>query len=381
MQARRGHTSPRTTARYTHLTPLTLDVVPAPITALMADRCAFWSTRMPEVADVWRRDGPEDLDRCGQDLRPRHRRALEALLACRTEVWGGQLWHGEPGGQAHSVYHSCRHRRGPQCPRLDTDAWLAARRQERLPVPYCHVVFPGPHARGERIRRHQTDLDDLMLRAAAPARITRAADPHDVGSLIGGLWVLHTWSRTLAYHPHGHCLVPAGGVSADRTAWRPARPSSLGPVHALSTRFRGLCLALGRQERPDRTRPELVWTNRWVVYGTPTVQGTAPVLRYWGRYVYRLALPTNRLRSGADGQVGFRSQDAQDSRGKTMTLPAQEVSRRFRPHVWPPGCHQVRYYGLWSPVPRSLRRQLQLWLAGHAPAPPPASPAFVGYCG
>jgi integrase/recombinase XerD len=32
-----GHQSPRTTARYTHLTPPTLDVVHATITALMAD--------------------------------------------------------------------------------------------------------------------------------------------------------------------------------------------------------------------------------------------------------------------------------------------------------------------------------------------------------
>jgi site-specific recombinase XerD len=32
-----GHKSPRTTARYTHLTPPTLDMVHATITALMAD--------------------------------------------------------------------------------------------------------------------------------------------------------------------------------------------------------------------------------------------------------------------------------------------------------------------------------------------------------
>ena len=37
IQARLGHRSPRTTARDTHLTPPTLDVVHATITALMAD--------------------------------------------------------------------------------------------------------------------------------------------------------------------------------------------------------------------------------------------------------------------------------------------------------------------------------------------------------
>ena len=63
---------------------------------------------------------------------------------------------------------------------------------------------------------------DILLRAAARALITLATDPHYVGGLIGVLCVLHTWTRTLAYHPHVHGLVPAGGVSADRTQWRSA---------------------------------------------------------------------------------------------------------------------------------------------------------------
>jgi hypothetical protein len=58
-----------------------------------------------------------------------------------------------------------------------------------------------------------------------------------------------------------------------------------------------------------------------------------------------------------------------------MTWPALEFIRRFLHHVLPEGCHQVRYYGLWSPLHRSLLHQLQLWLARHAPGPPPASPA------
>jgi Transposase zinc-binding domain len=96
------------------------------------------------VADVCRRYGPEDWDRCGQDLLPRHRRAIAALLACRTDALGGQLLPGDHWGQAHYVYHSCRNRRGPTCHRLETEAWLAARRQERLPVPDFHVVFTVP---------------------------------------------------------------------------------------------------------------------------------------------------------------------------------------------------------------------------------------------
>jgi len=99
-----------------------------------------------------------------------------------------------------------------------------------------------------------------------------------VGGRLGLVWVLHTWTRTLAYHPHVHGLVPAGGVSADRTAWRPARTSDRVPVPALAKLLRGWCLALVRQERPDLTLPESAWTQGWVVYCQPTGQGAEHVL-------------------------------------------------------------------------------------------------------
>jgi hypothetical protein len=321
-----------------------------------------------------RRYGREYLDRFAPDLLPSHRRAIADLLACRTEVLGGQLLRCEHCGQEHYVYHSCRNRSCPKCHRLDTEAWLADRRRELLPVPYFHVVFTVPHELGEVVRRHQQDLYGILIRAAAQALITLAADPHYVGGLIGVLCVLHTWPRTLAYPPHVHCLVPAGGVSADRAEWRPARPSSLVPVHALSKLFRGLFRVLVQQERPDLPMPESVWTKGWVVYGKPAVQGAAPVLQYLGRYIHRIALTNSRILAIEDGHVCFRYQDAQDQRWKTMTLPAQECIRRLLQHVLPQGFHKVRYYGLWSPVHRPLLHQLQLCLAKHAAAPPPSTP-------
>src|SRR5882724_11737808 len=290
---------------------------------------------MPEVADVWRRDGPDDQERFGADLLPSHRRAMDALIHCRTEALGGQLLRCARCGQEHYVYHSCRHRRCPTCHHQDTEAWLEARRLELLPVPYFHVVLTLPQELRALVRRNQKDLSDILLRAAAPALIKLAADPHDVGGLIGVLCVLHTWTRALIYHPHVHCLVPAGGLSADRTEWRPARQTYLVPVHALSKLFRGLFLDLVRQERPDLTRPEAVWTTGWGGYGKPTVQGAAKVRNDLGRYVHRLALTKSRMVSIEDGYVCFRSQDTQSHGWHTMTRPAQAFMRRFLPHVLP----------------------------------------------
>jgi hypothetical protein len=66
-----------------------------------------------------------------------------------------------------------------------------------------------------------------------------ASDRTWVGGTLGILAVLHTWSRTLEYHPHAHLLVTAGGLSSDATAWiKPAHPRFLGPGYMLARIFR-----------------------------------------------------------------------------------------------------------------------------------------------
>src|SRR2546430_9751151 len=99
---------------------------------------------MPEVADVLRRDGPDNQERFGADLLPSHCRAMDAIIHGRRAAVGGQLWPCERCGQEHDVYHACRNRRCPTCHHQDTEAWLEARRLERLPVPYFHVVLTLP---------------------------------------------------------------------------------------------------------------------------------------------------------------------------------------------------------------------------------------------
>ena len=113
---------------------------------------------MPEVADILRRYGRDDLDRCGEQRRPRHRRAMADRVHGRTDALGGHLLPCDHCGQEpYYVYHSCRHRSCPKCHGHETEAWLAERRQERLPVPYVHVVFTLPQELRQLVRQHQND--------------------------------------------------------------------------------------------------------------------------------------------------------------------------------------------------------------------------------
>ena len=317
---------------------------------------------MLEVADVFRRHGGDYARKFGHAMPPSHRRALEDIVQCRTEALGGQVFRCDHCGREQYAYHSCRNRSCPKCHTKDTEDWLEERRGELLPVPYFHLVFTLPAELRAPARRHQKTVYALLMRAAARALIKLVRDPRHVGGLTGVLCVLHTWTRALAYHPHVHCLVPAGGVSPTGDAWLAACEYYLVPVKALSRLFRGMVRDLMARELPDLQVPASVWRADWVVYCEPALQGTDKVLGYLGRYVHRIAITNSRILAIEDGQVTFRYKDSRQRRWKTMTLRAEEFIRRFLQHVLPAGFHKVRYYGLWSPTHRERLDQVRLQL-------------------
>lgn len=192
------------------------------------------------------------------------------------------------------------------------------------------------------------------MHAAALSLAKLASDPRYVGGKIGVLLVLHTWTRALIYHPHVHCLVPAGGLSHDDTSWLSPPRGFLVPVTALSRIFRAKFMALARRSLPHVSFPESVWRIEWVVYGKPSIQGTERVLQYLARYVHRIAITNNRILSVDDSQVTFRYKDSREKGWKTMSLPVMELIRRFLQHVLPRSFHKVRYYGILAPCNRHL---------------------------
>jgi hypothetical protein len=327
-----------------------------------------------EVADILRRYGGDYLAASGGALSSSQRRAIQDILRCRTPALGGHVFQCTQCGHQQYAYHSCRNRNCPKCHGKDTADWLTQRRNELLPVPYFHVVFTLPPGLRAVVRRFQKPLYALLMKAAAEALLKLAADPHYVGGLIGIMAVLHTWTRTLTYHPHVHCLVPAGGVSPDRE-WRPARKNYLVPVKALSKLFRGIFRDLLKKRMPHLPVPPSVWTTEWVVYSKPSAQGVDTVLNYLGRYVHRVAISNSRILAIEGGQVSFRYQQCGHTEWKTLTLTATEFIRRFLQHVLPAGLHKVRYYGLWAPSNRRLLRQVQMVLAPDEAEATPSDPS------
>jgi hypothetical protein len=308
---------------------------------------------------------------------PSHVRALDAIARCRTPAMGGHLAECASCGCQHLVYHSCRHRACAQCGRDATVKWIARQQKLLLPVTYFHVVFTLPAELRSIVRRHQRALLGALFHASFTSLACMCADPRFLGARIGALAVLHTWTRTLEWHPHVHMLVPGGGLAPDDRTWIrvPARRKRfLVPVRALAKLFRGRFLALARRALPDVELPQIPWGKNWVVFAKAAAQGPEQVIGYLGRYVHRTAITDKAIVACDDSTVAFSYRDSRDGRRKSMNLRAHEFLRRFLQHVPAKGAHRIRSFGLLHPSQRPTLRRLQLLLAPAAPDALPCAP-------
>ena len=333
---------------------------------------------MLELADIVRAAGPAYLAAHAGALLPSQRRALADISQCRTAALGGSLYRCDDCGALDYRYHSCRNRHCPKCQADRAQQWLERVRARLLPCEYYLLTFTLPAQLRAVARRHQRPVYAALLREAAASVLTVAEDRAWVGGTPGILAVLHTWSRTLDYHPHVHLLVTAGGLTADGAAWiRPAHPRFLLPGYVLSSIFRAKMRDALRRAGVAAAIDARVWHRRWTVHVEGIGTGEHASL-YLARYVYRVALTNGRLERFAEGRVTFQYTHARTHTTRSLTVPVEDFLTRFLHHVLPRGFTKVRWYGLLSAGRRAdLERARTLLAARHPliqdPSPSPTS--------
>ena len=327
---------------------------------------------MLPLAEVLRRHWPAYERKFRARLLPSHRRAVAAILSCRTPALGGQLYRCDCGQQLFA-YHSCNHRACPQCGHADASQWLARQRQRLLPVPYYLVTFTVPEQLRQIIRAHPKELYGALFRESAHTLTDVALSK--LGIELGFIGVLHTWTRQLIYHPHIHYLVPGGGLSPDWLRWlRVEDPQFFLPIAVLAARFKSrLQQWLQTQHQHLHQQiPAAVWCLDWVVDVQPVGRGQT-ALRYLAAYVQKTALSAARLVACDSTTVTFTYQERVSGHTRTLPLSGEEFLRRFLQHVLPTGFQRVRCFG-WLSAAATKRWQRIQALLDWKPSVPPFTP-------
>ena len=287
----------------------------------------------------------------------RHRQVLNTILSCRTPARGGQLFQCPDCAAFHYRYYSCNDRHCPQCGQTDADDWLERQRARLLlPVPFFLITFTVPEALRRFLRSNQLIGLNLLFGASAQALQDLAANPRRLGAQLGMLGVLHTWSRTLIYHPHIHYLVPGGGLSPDGREWISAKNNFLLHHAALGAR---LCTLF--KERLLKQHPQLfsqvpakVWKAPWNV-GCAAVASGENALRYLSRYLFKTATANRTVQLLPEGTVCWPYRDSTTGKQTAIKLAALDWMGRLLQHILPRHFARVRSFGWLHPA---ARRQL-----------------------
>jgi Putative transposase/Transposase zinc-binding domain len=334
---------------------------------------------MVDLGEIMRGEGAHYLNN-SRFSTPVQRKAIRDIAGCRTLVMGAVLTACQDCSVEFWRYRSCGNRSCPFCQGEARSNWFAARLEELLPVSYLHAVFNVPSEFRVLARYCPKELYDAVIRAVGQAII-------DVGwselhALLGCLIQLQTWTQTLAYLLHAHCVIPCGGFSEDGSRWISFEPGDL-PASALSARFRTLlCKAIrtaareGKFERlpKDISVDQILLSVRardWKVYAEPPFGGPEQLLVYLAQFTNRVAITNDRIESYENRKVTFRSRDYRHGEVKSHKLEGAEFVHRFVQHVPPKGFVRIRSYGFMANRNRKKNLERARQLIGKSVAPSP----------
>lgn len=330
-----------------------------------------------EVADILKRYG--HTFRQQYKLPAHHLRTLGALEQCRTAALGGHVDACTACGAVRISYNSCRNRHCPKCQNTNREQWLMDREAELLPVPYFHLVFTLPHALNELCMHHPKAMYGMLFRSAWQTVEGFGWNPKFLGAETGMISILHTWGQNLSLHPHIHCIIPGGGISATGK-WKAARNKGkyLFPVKdkGMSSVFRAKYIGHLRQwakskgVQIDDEVFKQCFEKPWVVYAKQAFKGPEGVMEYLGRYSHKIAISNHRLLDIENNKVQFKWKDYRTGKNKVMALDAHEFLRRFCQHILPKGFPRIRHYGLLASRGKADKLAMARQSMGVPPAPP-----------
>lgn len=295
-------------------------------------------------------------------------KVLRLIGECRTASLGSHWERCTRCGHTRAHYNSCGNRHCPNCQGVNTERWLLKRSEDLLPVTYFHGVFTVPQELRVLFLYNKTLLYNLLFQCVWETLYSFAKDPRQkMLAKPGMISILHTWNQKMEYHPHIHCIIPAGGIN-DAGEWKTSRGKDdfLFSVKALSDKFKKKFLILltdlykkGKLSIADTSflwntstafykTKQALYQKDWVVYGKPSFKDHRQVFEYLGRYTHKIAISNHRIVKVTDTHVTFRYLDRKKGTTKTLTLTGESFILRFLRHVLPKKFTKIRYHGFLS---------------------------------
>ena len=317
-----------------------------------------------------------------------HQKSTLKLIAhCKTAMLGGHVEQCNHCAHSRIHYNSCGNRNCPSCQAVNKEKWVFDRQFDLLPVKYFHCVFTIPSELHPLFRYNKKLLYDKMMRCVKDTLLAFGYDhKHRISGKIGAILLLHTWTQQMAFHPHVHCIIPAGGLNK-HGQWKRAKSKGdfLFPAQAMATLFRGKLLAaihqlfLNKKLNMSAQIKTQYWITKnklyninWVAYAKKAFGGSQQVLEYIGRYTHKICISNFRIKNITDHEVSFDYIDRKAQKSRSKTIQGSQFLKLFSEHILPKGFVRIRHIGfLASRVKKKSLASIRKYLNVQTPAPKP----------
>jgi len=295
-------------------------------------------------------------------------KALSLIGMCKTEKLGCHKEKCTSCGHKRVHYNSCGNRNCPNCQGINKEKWILSRSADLLPVNYFHGVFTVPKELRGLFRFNEARLYNLLFQCVKETIFEFSLDPRQKMEAKPGLiCILHTWNQQMGYHPHVHCIIPAGGIN-EKGEWKTIKGGSdfLFSVEALSDKFKKkfLILLTGLLKKGEIQLPpkdayfnsptnfyktkNALYTKKWVVYAKESFGGPEQVMEYLGRYTHKIAISNHRIVKVTDTHVHFNFLNRKNNLVEQKIVTGEEFIVLFLQHVLPRRFIKIRHYGFLS---------------------------------
>ena len=298
---------------------------------------------------------------CVQSFNSYSRAIFNRLRLCHTVGIGVHHLKCNNSGCSNEQYqyHSCGDRHCPNCGGLKKEQWLQDRMSELLPTTYYHLVFTLPQELRSMVMGNRTSLFNLLFDTAHHTINKLSGDKMWLGAKPGIVSILHTNGQDLSFHPHIHCIVSGGGISAAGEWVKEKRINGnyLYPKPLIEREYKAYFLKklqqLMRQQKLVIQDPVALKETlnhladvRWNVHANAPFGGPAQILEYLGRYTHKTAITAHRIKEITGTTISFTYKDyADDNKQKQMCLSHEEFARRFEQHILPKRFVKIRHGG------------------------------------
>jgi len=295
-------------------------------------------------------------------------KVIDSIKICKTPALGYNIQACEDCGSIQTHYNSCGNRHCPNCQAINKDKWILSKQNDVLPVIYHHTVFTVPAELRRLFKFNKALLYNLLFKCAWETIEQFSQNPvNKIEAKMGMIAILHTWKQNLDYHPHLHCIIPSGGVTANNK-WKssPNGGEYLFNYEALAKTFKGKFLFYLKQLFKDDKLEfgdmkdaeaakyfydikETLYRKDWVVHTKKSFRSHHSVFEYLGRYTHKIAISNARIKEVSDTHVSFSYTDRADNyKKKVRKVEGVKFIKLFLEHVLPKRFMKIRSYGFLS---------------------------------